>query len=221
MSLIAVGTPFPALPLALVALNFRYTSLAGLMRQITSQLEASTQDGPGEAVLIDELTVMKKRMTLVKYALFLCGVAFIFNLAALYLGYFSPGGLEPAIMALTILSMVGGISCFCVETVLSTKALNLHISGVLHRDATGPDGRAKCGRHQLRGKASERSRSVLCPAPEAQLQEGHARRHTGPDSECKEQRSGANHAAKQPSDDHHAHLDGAAHMGDGKTGHPL
>ena len=60
MSLIAVGTLFPAIPLAIVALNFRYTSLAGLMRQITSQLEASTQDGPGEAVLIDELTVMKK-----------------------------------------------------------------------------------------------------------------------------------------------------------------
>ena len=64
MSLIAVGTLFPAIPLAIVALNFRYTSLAGLMRQITSQLEASTPDGPGEAVLIDELTVMKKRMTL-------------------------------------------------------------------------------------------------------------------------------------------------------------
>ena len=142
MSLIAVGTLFPAIPLAIVALNFRYTSLAGLMRQITSQLEASTQDGPGEAVLIDELTVMKKRMTLVKYALFLCGVAFIFNLAALFLGHFSPGGLEPAMMALTILSMVGGISCFCAETVLSTKALNLHISDVLHRDATRPDGRA-------------------------------------------------------------------------------
>ncbi len=84
--------PFPAIPLAIVALNFRYTSLAGLMRQITSQIEAITQDGPGETVLIDELTVMRKRMTLVKYALFLCGVAFIFNLAALYLGYFLLAG---------------------------------------------------------------------------------------------------------------------------------
>jgi hypothetical protein len=142
MSLIAVGTLFPAIPLAIVALNFRYTSLAGLMRQITSQLDASTPNGPGQAVLIDELSVMKKRMTLVKYALFLCGVAFIFNLAALYLGYFSLSGMEPVMMALTILSMIGGISCFCVETILSTKALNLHISGVLHRDATGRDGRA-------------------------------------------------------------------------------
>ncbi len=137
MSLIAVGTLFSAIPLAIVALNFRYTSLAGLMRQITSQLEASTPDGPGEAILIDELTVMKKRMTLVKYALFMCGVAFIFNLVALYLSYFSPGGLESAMMAMTILSMVSGISCFCVETVLSTKALNLHISGVLNRDPAG------------------------------------------------------------------------------------
>ena len=64
-------------------------------------------------------------------------VAFIFNLAALYFGYFSPGGLEPAMMALTILSMVGGITFFCMETVLSIKTLNLHISGVLHWDQAG------------------------------------------------------------------------------------
>ena len=51
--------------MAIVALNFRYTSLAGLMRQITSQLEASTPHGSGEAVLIDELILMQKRMMLV------------------------------------------------------------------------------------------------------------------------------------------------------------
>ncbi len=51
-------------------------------------------------------------------ALFLCGFAFIFNLASLYLGYFSPGGLEPTMTVLTILLMVGGISCFYLETVL-------------------------------------------------------------------------------------------------------
>ena len=141
MILIALGTLFAPIPLVIVALNFRYKSLAELMRQITLQLESSTPVGRCQSVLIDELTVMKKRMTMVKYALFLCGVAFIFNLAALYLGYFSPVGLEPAMMALTILLMVGGISCFCLETVLSTKALSLHISGVLHRDLPRRDGR--------------------------------------------------------------------------------
>jgi len=141
MCLIVVGTLFPAIPLAIVTLNFRYTSLAGLIPQITSQLETSTPDGRGQAVLFDELTVMKKRMTLVKYALFLCGVAFIFNLAALYLGYFSLGGMKPTMMALTILFIVVGMSCFFAETMLSTKALNLHISDVLQRDVPGPDGR--------------------------------------------------------------------------------
>ena len=58
------------------------------MRHITLQLGASTTDGPDEDVLIDELTVMKKRITLVEYALFMCGVTVIFNLAALYFAYF-------------------------------------------------------------------------------------------------------------------------------------
>ena len=60
MSLIAIGTLFPAIPLAIVTLNFRYTSLAGLMWQITSQLVTSKPDGRGQAVLSDEPTVMKK-----------------------------------------------------------------------------------------------------------------------------------------------------------------
>jgi len=79
---------------------------------------------------------MKKRMVLVKYALFLSGMAFIFNLASLFAGYFAVVQLAPFGMALAILSMAGGIGCFCIETALSTKALNLHISGVLqHNDS--------------------------------------------------------------------------------------
>ena len=131
MTLAAVGTLFPAIPLAIVALNFRYTSLAGLMRAISSQLDSSGIDGARRTTLLDELHVMKRRMTLVKYALFLSGIAFILNLASLYFGYFSFSAIAPVIMALTIISMISSMICFCAETVLSTKALNLHIAGVL------------------------------------------------------------------------------------------
>jgi hypothetical protein len=131
MTLAAVGTLFPAIPLAIVALNFRYTSLAGLMRAISSQLDSSGIDGARRTTLLDELHVMKRRMTLVKYALFLSGIAFILNLASLYFGYFSFSAIAPVIMALTIMSMISSMICFCAETVLSTKALNLHIAGVL------------------------------------------------------------------------------------------
>ncbi len=134
MTLAAVGTLFPAIPLAIVALNFRYTSLAGLMRAISSQLENSGIDGARRTTLIDELHVMKRRMTLVKYALFLSGIAFILNLASLYFGYFSFSAVASVIMALTIMSMISSMICFCAETVLSTKALNLHIAGYCSTD---------------------------------------------------------------------------------------
>jgi len=134
MTLTAVGTLFPAIPLAIVALNFRYTSLAGLMREITSQLEAGSRGDGRQATLIDELDVMTTRMSLVKYALLLCGLAFILNLACLFASYFDLGWLASVAMALTILAMTGGIICFCIETLLSTRALNLHIAGVLPRD---------------------------------------------------------------------------------------
>ena len=133
MILTAVGNLFPAIPLAIVALNFRYTSLAGLMREITAQLEPGLSDKSKMSVLLEELTVMRTRMVLVKYALFLCGVSFISNLFSLFAGYFNLNTVAPLGMAFTILSMAGGIGYFCIETALSTKALNLHIAGVLPR----------------------------------------------------------------------------------------
>ena len=109
MILTAVGNLFPAIPLAIVALNFRYTSLAGLMREITAQLEPGLSDKSKMSVLLEELTVMRTRMVLVKYALFLCGVSFISNLFSLFAGYFSLNAVAPLGMAFTIVSMAGGI----------------------------------------------------------------------------------------------------------------
>ena len=91
MILVAVGTLFPAIPLAIVALNFEYTSPAGLMRAISSQLDCSGIDDTRRATMLDELQAMKRSMTLVKYALFLSGIAFILNLASLFLDVFHSG----------------------------------------------------------------------------------------------------------------------------------
>ena len=131
MILVAVGTLFPAISLAFVALKFRYTSLAGLMRAISSQLDCIGIDDTRRATMLDELQVMKRRMTLVKFALFFSGTAFIMYLVSLYFGYFSFSVIAQVVMALTIVSMISSMIRFCAETVLSTKALNLHIAGIL------------------------------------------------------------------------------------------
>ena len=87
MTIAAVGTLFPAILLAIVALNFRYTSLAKLMRNISSQMEAPQVDKSRQAILNEELNVMRRRMVMVKYSLFFAGISFIVNLCALLSSY--------------------------------------------------------------------------------------------------------------------------------------
>ena len=128
MILEAVGTLFPAIPLAIAALNFRYTSLAGLMRNIFTQTEEVENCNGDKDILFRELRVLKTRMTLVKYSLFFAGVSFILNLFALFFSYHLMTNIASGFLAGTILALITSISCFCLETVLSTKALSLHIS---------------------------------------------------------------------------------------------
>ena len=128
MSIAAVGTLFPAIPLAIVALNFRYTSLAGLMRNISSQMEAPKTNQSRQTILNKELSVMRKRMVMVKYSLFFAGVSFILNLCALFSSYYGHQEIAPNFMGGTIIVLMTSMTCFCWETTMSTKALDLHIS---------------------------------------------------------------------------------------------
>ena len=132
MILEAVGTLFPAIPLAIAALNFRYTSLAGLMRNIFTQIEAVENRQGEKGLLLRELRVLKTRMTLVKFSLFFAGVSFILNLFALFFSYQFMTNTASGFLASTIIALITSVSCFCLETVLSTKALSLHISRADH-----------------------------------------------------------------------------------------
>ena len=49
ITITAVGMLFPAIPLTIAALNFQYTSLAGLMRQLHHEIDKS---GGGYAWII-------------------------------------------------------------------------------------------------------------------------------------------------------------------------
>ena len=84
LSLSAVGVLFPAIPLAIVALNFRYTSLAGLMRELHAQLDNKGLQPTQREVLCEELNILVQRMSLVKYSLFFLGLSFVANLATLF-----------------------------------------------------------------------------------------------------------------------------------------
>lgn len=126
----AIGTLFPAIPLAIVALNFRYTSLAGLMRAISAQLKKQDTNDEQKQLLAQELSVMISRMRLVKFSLFFAGLSFVSNLITLYILLNGESELPFLCIKVTIALLVASLFCFCIETILSTKALKLHLSNV-------------------------------------------------------------------------------------------
>ena len=128
LSLSAVGVLFPAIPLAIVALNFRYTSLAGLMRELHAQLENKGLKPTQREILCEELDIMVQRMSLVKYSLFFLGLSFVANLATLFVVLNQGQRISILSMNTTIALMAVGLCFFCIETVLSTKALRMHLS---------------------------------------------------------------------------------------------
>ncbi|MGB0235459.1 MAG: DUF2721 domain-containing protein [Candidatus Puniceispirillaceae bacterium] len=127
MTLDFIRTLFPAIPLAIVALNLRYTSLAGLMRNLAEKYATADQISGQAALLAKELQMMQLRISLVKYALFFAGLAFVLNLGVMYLTLYGYGLSAHLAMGATIAMMMVALICFCIETLLSTRALNLHI----------------------------------------------------------------------------------------------
>ena len=128
LSLNAVGVLFPAIPLAIVALNFRSTSLTGLMRALHAQLDKKILKVEQKQVLCDELFIMTRRMNLVKYSPFFLGLSFVANTVTLFAVLNQGERLAIFFMNTTIVLTLIGLCFFCIETVLSTKALRMHIS---------------------------------------------------------------------------------------------
>ena len=63
-----------------------------------------------------------------KYSLFFLGLSFVANLATLCIALSQGERFVIVCMNITIALMLIGLYLFCVETVLSTKALRMHLS---------------------------------------------------------------------------------------------
>ena len=59
-----VSVLLPAIPLAIVAFNFRYTSLAGLMRNLSHEIDKTRDDSVKYDVLRRELHILTTQLHL-------------------------------------------------------------------------------------------------------------------------------------------------------------
>ena len=67
MTIATVGILFPAIPMTRVALTFRYTSLAGKMRNISSQIEMPEVTQSRQNILNQELIVSYQKQPLLLF----------------------------------------------------------------------------------------------------------------------------------------------------------
>ena len=70
------GLLLPAIPLKMVAVNFRYTALAGLIRQIHQMARHAGEQTRPPTVLYREVRMLETRITFVKFSLFLTSANF-------------------------------------------------------------------------------------------------------------------------------------------------
>lgn len=120
----------PAIPLNMVAVNFRYTALAGLIRQIHDMARQPTDHCRPPSVLLTEVQLLQSRITCVKFSLFFGGLSFLFNLLAVGLLVMGATTLSYGLFIATIASLYTAIILFLYEISRSTEALSLHIADI-------------------------------------------------------------------------------------------
>ena len=69
-------------PLKMVAVNFCYAALAGLIRHIHQMEKHTSEQTRSPTILYQEVRMPETRLTFVKFGLFFAGLSFLFNLLA-------------------------------------------------------------------------------------------------------------------------------------------
>ena len=120
----------PAIPLNMVAVNFRYTALASLIRQIHQMAGHDGDYSRPTAILYREMQMLQTRISIVKFSLFFSGLSFLFNLLAVGLHILGAHTSSAMLFIVTLTSLSFAILLFLYEISRSTEALSLHISDI-------------------------------------------------------------------------------------------
>ena len=124
------GLLLPAIPLKMVAVNFRYTALAGLIRQIHQMARHTGEQTRPPTILYREVRMLETRITFVKFSLFFAGLSFLFNLLAVGSHILSAFSMSALLFIATLASLSVAILLFLYEISRSTEALSLHIADI-------------------------------------------------------------------------------------------
>ncbi len=111
----------------MVAVNFSYAALAGLIRQMETHTGEQTRP---PTILYREVRMPETRLTFVKFRLFFAGLSFLFNLLAVGSHILSTYSMSAMLLIASLASLSLAILLFLYEISWSTQALSLHIADI-------------------------------------------------------------------------------------------
>jgi len=114
---------FPAISLLFVAYTSRLHSLSVLIR-------AMTTDGSNESKTLhakEQLDILKNRVTYIKRMQVFGVLSFIFNLITIICLYINQDYIAKYIFGIGLLMITASLSFALLETLISTKALEIHL----------------------------------------------------------------------------------------------
>ena len=120
---------FPAIPLMMISFGNRYTTLATLIRKIHDDLMSRklTKKDKETNRYLNQIYVLRKRLTLNRATSTLAAMAFITNLIAIYFAY-AENFTSFGIVFTAGLIMFGlALILYIIELQLATKALDTHL----------------------------------------------------------------------------------------------
>ncbi|MDB2371869.1 DUF2721 domain-containing protein [Alphaproteobacteria bacterium] len=118
---------FPAIPLMMISFGNRYTSLASLIRNIHDLIVTDKQSKKTAIHYLDQITILTKRLRLVRAIQSLSGISFLCNLLSISASYLEEFQMALNCFGLGVLIFSIAILMFIYEIQLSTSALNKHL----------------------------------------------------------------------------------------------
>ena len=118
---------FPAIPLMMISFGNRYTSLASLIRKIHDLIVFNKHSKKNAGHYFDQITILTKRLKLVRAIQTLSGLSFLSNLFSIFASYLEKYQLALNCFGSGVLIFAIAILMFIYEIQLSTRALSKHL----------------------------------------------------------------------------------------------
>ncbi|WP_298315038.1 DUF2721 domain-containing protein [uncultured Aquimarina sp.] len=116
---------FPAISLTMLAYNARYLAIAGLIRQLHKEYQAS----PSKNTVL-QIKNLRKRLWLIRNMQAIAIISFLTSVVTMFLLYVEENSLANLIFGISLFALMISLFLSFIEVQISTKALSIRLDRI-------------------------------------------------------------------------------------------